>query len=208
MRADAKRILPLTGVRVLDLTNVIAGPVATRVLGHLGAEIIKIELPWGRSVGNMAIFTSDKSQERSYNKNAGFNEVNRAKRSISLDLADPRGKALFKDLVSISDVVIENYSPRVMPNLGLTYGHLRTLRPDLIMVAMPALGRPGPLEQSHILRSRHRGAGRHVPRHRLPGRPAQQARQFLQRPDVRLPRRHRHHGRNLEETPHGTGKAD
>ena len=144
MRADAKRILPLTGVRVLDLTNVIAGPVATRVLGHLGAEIIKIELPWGRSVGNMAIFTSDKSQERSYNKNAGFNEVNRAKRSISLDLADPRGKALFEELVSVSDVVIENYSPRVMPNLGLTYGHLRTLRPDLIMVAMPALGSPGP----------------------------------------------------------------
>ena len=144
MRADAKRILPLTGVRVLDLTNVIAGPVATRVLGNLGAEIIKIELPWGRSVGNMAIFTSDKSVERPYNKNAGFNEVNRAKRSISLDLADPRGKALFECLVSISDVVIENYSPRVMPNLGLTYSHLRTLRPDLIMVAMPALGSPGP----------------------------------------------------------------
>ena len=144
MRADAKRILPLIGVRVLDLTNVIAGPVATRVLGHLGAEIIKIELPWGRSVGNMAIFTSDKSQERSYNKNAGFNEVNRAKRSLSLDLADSRGKALFEELVSISDVVIENYSPRVMPNLGLTYDHLRTLRPDLIMVAMPALGSPGP----------------------------------------------------------------
>ena len=92
----------------------------------------------------MAIFTSDKSEERSYNKNAGFNEVNRAKRSISLDLADPRGKALFEELVSVSDVVIENYSPRVMPNLGLTYGHLRTLRPDLIMVAMPALGSPGP----------------------------------------------------------------
>ena len=144
MRTDAKSILPLTGVRVLDLTNVIAGPVATRVLAHLGAEIIKIELPWGRSVGNMAIFTSDKSEERPYNKNAGFNEVNRAKRSISLDLADPRGKALFEELVSVSDVVIENYSPRVMPNLGLTYGHLRTLRPDLIMVAMPALGSPGP----------------------------------------------------------------
>ena len=90
------------------------------------------------------MFTSDKSVERPYNKHAGFNEVNRAKKSLALDLADARGKALFEGLVSISDVVIENYSPRVMPNLGLAYEHLRTLRPDLIMVAMPALGRPGP----------------------------------------------------------------
>ena len=137
-------VLPLNGIRVLDMTNVIAGPVCTRMLAHLGAEVIKIELPWGRSVGNMAIFTTDKSVERPYNKNAGFNEVNRAKRSVALDLADPRGKAVFEEMVSISDVVIENYSPRVMPNLGLTYDHLRTLRPDLIMVAMPALGTPGP----------------------------------------------------------------
>ncbi len=144
MPSDIKKPLPLTGVRVLDLTNVIAGPVATRVIAHLGAEVIKIELPWGRSVGNMAIFTTDKAVERPYNKHAGFNEVNRAKRSLALDLADPRGKALFEELVSVSDVVIENYSPRVMPNLGLTYDHLRTLRPDLIMVAMPALGSPGP----------------------------------------------------------------
>lgn len=144
MPPDRKKPLPLTGVRVLDLTNVIAGPVATRMLSHLGAEVIKIELPWGRSVGNMAIFTTDKSVERPYNRNAGFNEVNRAKLSLALDLAVPRGKAIFEELVSVSDVVIENYSPRVMPNLGLTYEHLRTLRPDLIMVAMPALGSPGP----------------------------------------------------------------
>lgn len=136
--------LPLTGVRALDLTNVIAGPVATRMLSHLGAEIIKIELPWGRGVGNMAMFTTDKAVERPYNKNAGFNEVNRAKKSLALDLADPRGKRIFEELVSISDVVIENYSPRVMPNLGLSYERLRTLRPDLVMVSMPALGRPGP----------------------------------------------------------------
>ena len=90
------------------------------------------------------MFTSDKSVERPYNKHAGFNEVNRAKKSLALDLADSRGKALFEGLVSISDVVIENYSPRVMPNLGLAYDHLRTLRPDLIMVSMPALGTPGP----------------------------------------------------------------
>ena len=144
MTANPEKLLPLTGVRVLDLTNVIAGPVATRMLSHLGAEVIKIELPWGRSVGNMAIFTTDKAVDRPYNKNAGFNEVNRAKLSLALDLADPRGKAIFEELVSVSDVVIENYSPRVMPNLGLTYEHLRTLRPDLIMVAMPALGSPGP----------------------------------------------------------------
>ena len=96
MASNSKKPLPLTGVRVLDLTNVIAGPVATRMLSHLGAEVIKIELPWGRSVGNMAIFTTDKKVERPYNKNAGFNEVNRAKKSLALDLARPPGQGYIR----------------------------------------------------------------------------------------------------------------
>ena len=132
--------LPLQHVRVVDLTNVIAGPVSTRVLAQLGAEVVKVELPWGRAIGNVAMHTAQPGQERPYNTVASFNEVNRAKRSIAIDLTHESGKQLFRDLVSVSDVVIENYSPRVMRNLGLSYDSLVEHRPDLIMVSMPALG--------------------------------------------------------------------
>lgn len=132
--------LPLSHVRILDLTNVIAGPVATRILAQLGAQVIKIEAPWGRAVGRVHAFQPEATRGRPYNAVASFNEVNRAKLSISLDLQRPEGKHAFKSLVAISDVVIENYSPRVMPNLGLPYDVLKQLRPDLVMVSMPAMG--------------------------------------------------------------------
>ena len=134
---------PLSGIRIADLTNVIAGPVATRVLAHLGAEVIKVELPWGRAIGNIAMH-GDNGSERPYNVVTSFNEVNRAKKSIAIDLTLEDGKKIFKEIVSISDVVIQNYSPRVMGNLGLSYEVLKEIRPDLIMVSMPALGLEGP----------------------------------------------------------------
>ena len=134
---------PLTNIRIADLTNVIAGPVATRVLGHLGAEIIKVELPWGRAIGNIAMH-GDNGDSRAYNKVKTFNEVNRAKKSIAIDLTHETGKNLFKEIVSVSDIVIQNYSPRVMGNLGLAYENLRKVKPDIIMVSMPALGLEGP----------------------------------------------------------------
>ncbi|MCH8088025.1 MAG: CoA transferase, partial [Chloroflexi bacterium] len=136
--------LPLHHVRVVDLTNVIAGPVATRVLGQLGAQVIKVELPWGRAIGNIALHTQESNHPRPYNAVATFNEVNRAKLSIAIDLGHKNGKRLFLELVGLSDVVIENYSPRVMGNLGFPYQELVKVRPDLIMISMPALGDPGP----------------------------------------------------------------
>jgi len=134
---------PLSGIRIADLTNVIAGPVATRVLAHLGAEVVKVELPWGRAIGNIAMH-GDTGSDRPYDVVTSFNEVNRSKKSIAIDLTHSDGKEIFKEIVSISDIVIQNYSPRVMSNLGLTYDILRTIRPDLIMVSMPALGLEGP----------------------------------------------------------------
>jgi len=134
---------PLSNIRIADLTNVIAGPVATRILGHMGAEILKVELPWGRAIGNIAMHGDDE-EGRAYNKVGTFNEVNRAKKSIAIDLTQATGKELFKEMVSISDIVIQNYSPRVMGNLGLTYEDLRAVKPDVIMVSMPALGLEGP----------------------------------------------------------------
>ena len=82
----------------------------------------------------------DNGSERPYNVVTSFNEVNRAKKSIAIDLTLEDGKKIFKEIVSISDVVIQNYSPRVMGNLGLSYEVLKEIRPDLIMVSMPALG--------------------------------------------------------------------
>jgi crotonobetainyl-CoA:carnitine CoA-transferase CaiB-like acyl-CoA transferase len=144
MSASNLRKYPLTGIRIVDLTNVIAGPVSTRVLAQHGAEVIKIEVPWGRAIGNIAMHTDVPGEERPYNKVASFNEVNRGKQSIAIDLVHEEGRNLLRELISISDVVIENYSPRVMGNLGLTYDSLVRERPDLIMVSMPALGGDGP----------------------------------------------------------------
>ncbi|MDP6452372.1 MAG: CoA transferase [SAR202 cluster bacterium] len=135
---------PLTGIRIVDLTNVIAGPVSTRVLAQLGAEVIKIEVPWGRAIGNIAMHTDVPGEARPYNKVASFNEVNRGKQSIAIDLAQEDGRNLLREIISVSDVVIENYSPRVMGNLGLSYDSLVKERPDLVMVSMPALGGAGP----------------------------------------------------------------
>lgn len=137
------KISPLSNIRIADLTNVIAGPVATRVLGNMGAEIIKVELPWGRAIGNIAMHGDD-GDSRAYNKVSTFNEVNRAKKSIAIDLTHTTGKDLFKEIVSVSDIVIQNYSPRVMGNLELAYEDLKKVKPDIIMVSMPALGLEGP----------------------------------------------------------------
>lgn len=136
--------LPLEGIRIVDLTLVIAGPVATRVLAALGAQVIKVEAPWGRTIGRVHSLPGVPSTGRPYNANPAFNEVNRGKMSIALNLQHPKGKEAFLRLVSVSDVVIENFSPRVLPNLGLDYPVLRQHRPDVILVSMPALGHKGP----------------------------------------------------------------
>ncbi|MCH7746249.1 MAG: CoA transferase, partial [Chloroflexi bacterium] len=91
MTQKSGKLLPLQHVRIIDLTNVIAGPVTTRVLGQLGAQIIKVELPWGRAIGNIQMHTQGSEQPRPYNTVATFNEVNRAKMSIAINLAHDGG---------------------------------------------------------------------------------------------------------------------
>ena len=136
----------LNSVRIADLTNVIAGPVSTRILAQLGAEVIKVELPWGRAIGNITMHASG-GGDRPYNQVTSFNEVNRAKKSIAIDLTHEEGRETFKEIVGISDIVIQNFSPRVMRNLGLDYDDLVSIKPDIIMVSMPALGLEGPWSQ-------------------------------------------------------------
>ena len=141
--------LALDGLRIIDLTQVYAGPYATKLLADMGAEVIRIESPVragrGSVKGRRDDHYPDKAPgERPYNRNAYYNELNRNKLAISLDLRHPKGKEVFKKLVAVGDVVIENYSARVMGNFGLEYPVLREIKPDLIMVSMPAYGMTGP----------------------------------------------------------------
>ena len=145
--------LPLDGVRVIDLSMWFAGPMGSRLLGDMGAEVIKIESlrhidPWRGPVAITPEFAAllelEEIPERPYNRAAGFNLQNRNKCGATLDLATPQGKEIFKKLVEISDVVLENYSPRVMANFGLDYPVLKEINPRIIMMSLPALGRTGP----------------------------------------------------------------
>ena len=143
---------PLTGVRILDLTRVWAGPLATRMLGDLGADVIKIEASWARGPINIPPEAAERSHlypdnelgDRHWNRNAGFNKLNRNKRGLTLELNLPRGREIFESLVRESDIVIENFSPRVMPKLGLDYESLSRINPHLIYVSMSGFGSTGP----------------------------------------------------------------
>ncbi len=121
----------LKGVRILDLTWVLAGPYATRLLADFGAEVIKIQ--------------SQKTARGAESNSTGyFNTWNRNKRSITLNMEDAEAKELFLKLIKVSDVVVENFSPRVMSNWGLTYEKLREVKSELIMVSISGFGQTGP----------------------------------------------------------------
>ena len=135
--------LPLYGIRVLDLTMAWAGPYATRLLGDMGAEVIKIEAV--NSWDLIRTFTGQPpTVERVWDKSPYFNQLNRDKYGCVLDLSQERGRELFLRLAAISDVVIENFRAEVMENLGLTYEALSAANPQLIVVSMPAHGGTGP----------------------------------------------------------------
>jgi crotonobetainyl-CoA:carnitine CoA-transferase CaiB-like acyl-CoA transferase len=132
--------MPLAGMRIVDLTMGWAGPLATRLLGDLGAEIIKVESciypDWWRGADRNASFFD----QRLYEKNNNYNMMNRNKLAVTLDLTRPEGVAALKQLVAQAHGLIENYSVDVMPKLGLTYDVLRAVRRDLVMVSMAAFG--------------------------------------------------------------------
>lgn len=121
----------LSGVRVLDFTWVLAGPLATRILADFGAEVIKVQSP-------------KKAPGVESNLTGYFNTWNRNKRSITLDMGRLEAKEIVLRLTRISDVVIENFSPRVMSNWGLSYEILKGVRPDLIMASISGMGQTGP----------------------------------------------------------------
>src|SRR5580704_7557039 len=116
-RGAVVKRLPLEGVRVADLTMMWAGPYATKLLAEMGAEVIKVEGP--RAWDNIRTLIPDPGPPDPWNSAVYFNEYNRDKRSVVLDLADPRGRDAFLRLVRHCDVVIENYRADVLENLSL-----------------------------------------------------------------------------------------
>ena len=123
---DNNKLLPLSELRVADLTRVVAGPVATRYLATFGAEVIKIE--------EAGLVSSIDPQE-----------LNRCKLSCIVDARKPGGKSLIEEIVRISDVVVENFKPGVSNKLGIGYEELKKVNPGIIMIAMPGMGSDGPL---------------------------------------------------------------
>jgi crotonobetainyl-CoA:carnitine CoA-transferase CaiB-like acyl-CoA transferase len=132
----------LSSLKVLDLTHYIAGPYCTRLLAGLGARVIKVERPdGGDPARRLGPFPGDMPNPE---KSGIFLYLNTSKKGITLNLKTEAGKKIFKDLVKDTDVVIENFEPRVMPSLGLDYETLKEINPRLVMTSISNYGQTGP----------------------------------------------------------------
>jgi crotonobetainyl-CoA:carnitine CoA-transferase CaiB-like acyl-CoA transferase len=128
----------LSGLRVLDFTRALAGPTCSRMLAEMGADVIKVEsAPKGDLSRNASVFRNKRS--------LFYVQHNRGKKSLCVNLRDPRGMALVTELTQQVDVVVENFKPGVMANMGLSYERLKELKPDIILCSISALGQTGPL---------------------------------------------------------------
>ncbi|XP_038951830.1 succinate--hydroxymethylglutarate CoA-transferase isoform X4 [Rattus norvegicus] len=138
-QSDCDSMKPLEGVRILDLTRVLAGPFATMNLGDLGAEVIKVERPGAgddtRSWGPPFVNT-----ESTY-----FLSVNRNKKSIAVNIKDPRGVRIVKELAAICDVFVENYVPGKLSEMGLGYADIDKIAPHIVYCSITGYGQTGPM---------------------------------------------------------------
>jgi len=144
--------MPLKNYRVLDLSRIWAGPYCTKLFADMGAEIIKMESlsvydshrgPVNPAKG-IAAYPDGEPGDEPWNRNGWFNCLHMSKYGVTLELTKDEGRRVFELLVSISDVVIENFRQGSLERLGYTYEELRKHRPDLIYVSMPAFGNTGP----------------------------------------------------------------
>ena len=142
---------PLRHIRATVLTQAWAGAYTTRLLADMGAEVIQVESlnridPWrgGYPPRLSGTYPNGDPGERPFDRNAAYNSVNTGKKAITLDLNHQEAMNAFLELVSVSDMVAENFSGRVLPNLGLEYTVLRSVNPSVILLRMPAYGVTGP----------------------------------------------------------------
>lgn len=132
----------LSGIRVLDLTNVLAGPYACYLIAQLGAEVIKIERP---KVGDLARQLGADLKRNQEHMGTSFLAQNAGKQSLTLDLKHPKGKEVFLQLVASADVLVENFRAGVMDRLGLSYDTLKALNPKLVYCSISGFGQDGPM---------------------------------------------------------------
>jgi crotonobetainyl-CoA:carnitine CoA-transferase CaiB-like acyl-CoA transferase len=132
--------LPLAGVNVLDLTNIMAGPYCTMVLGDMGAEVVKVE---NFPEGDASRRFDPKVNDESY----CFAVLNRNKRSIALDMKAPRGKEILEKLAARADVITENFRPGVVAKLGIDYASVSRFNPGVVYASMSGFGQTGPYGQ-------------------------------------------------------------
>ncbi|MBL4865434.1 MAG: CoA transferase [Pseudomonadales bacterium] len=130
----------LDGYRVLDFSQVLAGPMATRMMAELGAEVIKIELqPYGDPSRNLPYLRDGRS--------AYFVQQNRGKKSLCIDTKSEKGRAILKELIPKCDVLVENFAPGAMKRMGFDYEQVKQLNPEIVMCSISGFGQTGPLAE-------------------------------------------------------------
>lgn len=130
-------MLPLAGIKIIDLTRILSGPFCTMTLADLGAEVIKIESPQGDD-------TRQWGPPFIQNESAYFLSVNRNKKSVVLNLKDPKGKEIFLKMVETADVVVENFRPGTLKKLGIDFEVLKQHNPRIILASISGFGQTGP----------------------------------------------------------------
>lgn len=143
---------PLSGVRVLDLTHVWAGPLAVRTLADLGATVVKVERPFARGVHEQGAtpvggWLGDPNKHPHWNRNGVYVKLQRNRFGVALDYKTDAGRAVLLELVTQADVIVENYSANAMAGLGLSYKELSMANPKIIYVTMPGYGSTGPYSE-------------------------------------------------------------
>ena len=133
---------PLSGIKIIDLSSVISGPVATVLLADQGADVIKVEAPQGDIIRRMGLGKN--------NLSPGFVSANRGKRSICIDLKEPAGVAIVKKLIADADVFIQNFRPGAIERMGLSYDILSVLNPRLLYVSVSGFGETGPYAHKRV----------------------------------------------------------
>ncbi len=127
---------PLAGIRIIDLSQIVSGPMATTMLADQGAEVIKVESPGGDPVRALGPAKGDLS--------AMFIAVNRGKQGLSIDIKSPGGRQILERLIATADVMVDNFRPGTMDRLGFGYDHCRAINPRLIYAAITGFGTDGP----------------------------------------------------------------